>query len=267
MAIQEIKTYRQQTGNEILKIFLKPTKKFTEGNNYFYADARDIDLVNQYSWYLHEKGSNTYVIAGSTNYYSLGTIRFHRELAYKYLGYYPDYIDHENGVEFDNTDKNLSVVSELQNAHNRFVRGYAKLGNCRSFQVTIHLDNRILHPYNNVRTEVEACQLQYLAETDYLRGILKDDYYMYDFLKDRRNDLDIVDLERTGVVSEEEATYRHVIRYAKDNAWYYYRYNLEQYFRDNHIPVPDFDLDEQGFMIDKITRKKLCPLCFSRRIK
>lgn len=97
-------------------------------------------------------------------------------------------------------------------------------------------------------------------ETDYLRGILKDDYYMYDFLKDRRGDLDILDLERTGIISAEEATYRHVIRYAKDNAWYYYRYNLEQYFKDNHIPVPDFDLDEQGFMIDKITRKKLCPL-------
>ena len=33
-------------------------------------------------------------------------------------------------------------------------------------------------------------------------------------------DLDILDLERTGQISEEEAIYRHVLRYAADNAWY-----------------------------------------------
>ena len=81
---------------------------------------------------------------------------------------------------------------------------------------------------------------------------------MFNFLKYRRGSEDILDLERTGQISEEEAIYRHVLRYA-DNAWYYYRYGLEQYFRENHIPVPDFDLDSQGFMVDKITRKHLCP--------
>ena len=127
------------------------------------------------------------------------------------------------------------------------------------FQAYTKLNYKTLNPYSCVHSEVEACQLAHLVETDYLRNILKEDYYIYDFLKDRRNDLDILDLERTGVISEEEATYRHVIRYAKDNAWYYYRYNLEQYFKDNHIPVPDFSLDEQGFMRHPITNQLLCP--------
>lgn len=34
---------------------------------------------------------------------------------------------------------------------------------------------------------------------------------------------------------------------------------LEQYFKDNHIPVPDFSLDEQGFMRHPITNQLLCP--------
>ena len=115
-----------------------------------------------------------------------------------------------------------------------------------------------LRPYSSVATEIEACQLQYIVETDYLRGRLGSNYYMYDFLKDRRNDLDILDLERTGIISEEEATYKHVVRYASDNAWYYYRYNLEQYFKDNHLKVPNCKLDEQGYMIHPVTGKKLC---------
>ena len=156
-----------------------------------------------------------------------------------------------------NIDKNLNVVTNQQNSYNKPTRSYAILVNC--FKPKLIIDNNYFGFYNSIKFEYKACQLQYRLETEYLRGILKDDYYMYNFLKDRRNDLDILDLERTGIISEEEATYKHVIRYAKDNAWYYYRYNLEQYFKDNHIPVPDFDEDEQGFMIDKITRKKLCP--------
>lgn len=87
---------------------------------------------------------------------------------------------------------------------------------------------------------------------------------MYNFLEDRRNDLDILDLERTGVLSHEESIYKHVLRYAKDNAWYYYRYNLVKYFKDNHIPAPKFITDEQGFMRHPVTNKLLCPFYYRR---
>lgn len=84
--------------------------------------------------------------------------------------------------------------------------------------------------------------------------------YRYSFLKDRRNDLDILDMERTGKITEEEAVYRHVLRYAADNVWYYYRYSLADYFRCYHISVPKFSVDIDGFMVHSITGQRLCPL-------
>lgn len=87
---------------------------------------------------------------------------------------------------------------------------------------------------------------------------MQGDYYMYDFLKDRRHALDLLELERTGQITAEEATYRHVLRYA-GNAWYFYRYGLQEYFKDNNIPIPTYGLDEQGFMVDTITGNRLCP--------
>lgn len=78
------------------------------------------------------------------------------------------------------------------------------------------------------------------------------------FLEDRSNAIDILDLERTGQISHEESVYRHVKRYSQ-NAWYYYRYDLVDYFKEYNIPVPEFALDERGFMVDIDTGRKLCP--------
>lgn len=263
MAVSEIKQYRQKDGTDILKVFTKPTKKFPDGG-YFYVDAKDIDVIQSCSWSLMTDKKNTYVITGVNLGYNRQLLYLHQKLAYKYLGYYPDYIDHRNGIGIDNVDENLNVVTQRQNIYNSFSRGYSKDSTNRLFQVRIKTPVRLLYPYNSVHSEVDACQLAYLAETDYLKLILGSDYYMYDFFKDRRNDLDILDLERTGVVSAEEATYKHVIRYAKDNAWYYYRYNLEQYFKDNHISAPNFITDEGGFMRHPATNKLLCPFYYRR---
>ena len=262
MSVQKIEEYRQKDGTDILKVYCKPTSKFPKGSNCFYVDVEDKDIVDSYTWLLNKVAKNTYVSTRTRkgSVCNLRILKLHQGLAYKYLGYYPDYIDHINGVGLDNVDSNLNVVTQQQNCFNKQSRGYIINFPCNSFTARIVIMGRPIFLYSSVHLENEVCQLQYKLETDYLRSVFEDDYYMYDFLQDRRNDLDILDLERTGIISAEEATYRHVIRYAKDNAWYYYRYNLEQYFRDNHIPVPDFDLDEQGFMIDKITRKKLCPL-------
>ena len=240
--------------DDTLKVILKPTKLFPEGRNYFYCDSEDIDLVENHSWCLHQTGKSICVTAKDcwqNNY------RFHRELVYKYLGYCLEEIEHIDGLEFDNVDSNLNVVTQQQNLYNKPTRGYHLHGN--SFRPRIRYNQESLHLYGVVHTEVEACQLQYLAETDFLRELMQDQYYMYDFLKDRRGDLDILDLERTKQISPEEATYIHVKRYVESNCWYVYRYGLEDYCKEHHIVIPDFDLDEQGFMVDKITRKKLCP--------
>lgn len=256
LAIQEIKEYRQKDGTDILKVIMKPTQ-FISDWNYFYCDAKDIDLVEKYNWSVEYNG-RLFRVAYHTTDSPRRLLLFHRELACKYLNYYPDYIDHINLLEIDNVDNNLNIVTRQQNSYNRPTRGY-RLITVDYFIPCLIINGASVRPYDSFKFEFEACQLQNKLETEYLRGILKDDYYMYDFLKDRRNDLDILDLERTGIISEEEATYRHVVRYAKDNAWYYYRYNLEQYFKDNHIPVPDFTTDEQGFMRHPITNQLLCP--------
>lgn len=263
MAVSEIKQYRQKDGTDILKVFTKPTKKFPDGD-YFYVDAKDIDVIQSYNWLLDYSSKLICISCKINDYDYKSTLFFHQALAYKYLGYYPNCIDHVNGLELDNTDMNLNVVTNQQNNLNKPTRGYIIDCRCRAFQARIKLYGKVLLPYSYIHSEVEASQLAYLVETEYLRGILKDNYYMYNFLEDRRNDLDILDLERTGVLSHEESIYKHVLRYAKDNAWYYYRYNLAKYFKDNHIPAPKFITDEQGFMRHPVTNKLLCPFYYRR---
>lgn len=249
MAVQRIEKY-----GDTLKVILKPTAKFPEGKNYFYCDSESIDLVQSHSWFLSQHSKNIYILAHNWK----TTCRFHQNLAYKYLDYYPEYIDHLNRVEIDNIDSNLNEVTQQQNTYNKPTRGYRILYD-NGFQPCIRYNEEIFIPNGVVHTEFEACILQHKLETDFLKLKMQDDYYMYNFFLDRRNDLDILDLERTKKISSEEAVYRHVVRYAKDNAWYYYRYNLEQYFRDNHLQVPVFGVDSEGFMIHPITGQRLCP--------
>ena len=248
MSVLEIEQYRQLNGEDTLKVILKPTKNFPDGA-YFYCDAIDEELVKNYTWGLHKK-KEPYVVANIGRSYNQQYLRFHREKAFNILGNYPDYINHINMVEFDNVNANLDVVTVQQNSWCRPSKGYWFTG--RSFVPHIVINSRDVCA-KCVRTEVEACQSAYQLEVTHEK-------YRYDFLKDRRKDIDILDLERTGKISEEEAIYRHVLRYAADNAWYYFRYNLIRYFADNHIPVPRYSLDSQGYMTHSVTGQRLCPL-------
>ena len=243
MAVLEVEQYRQLNGEDILKVILKPTQRFPDG--YFYCDASDEKLVRNYTWRLQSQ-KEPYVVA---YYRDMGQLRFHREKAHNILDDYPDYINHINGIEFDNINMNLDKVSQQQNIWCAPSRGYVIAG--RSFEPRIKVNHQQIRA-KCTRTEVEAIQSAYQLEMQY-------EDYRYDFLKDRRKDIDILDLERTGKISEEEAIYRHVLRYA-DNAWYYYRYSLAEYFADNGIPIPSYALDSEGFMIHSITGQRLCPL-------
>ncbi len=246
MAVKGIEKYRQQNSEDVLKVILKPTQKFPEG--YFYCDACDEELVKNYTWCLHTQ-RYPYVIANLGSSYNQQTKQFHQEKAFNILDEYPNYINYINGVEFDNVNQNLDKVTNQQNSWARPSRGYLIAG--RSFQPHVAVNSRQIHA-KCTRTEVEAIQLAYQLELQY-------EDYRYDFLKDRRKDADILNLERTGRISEEKAVYHHVCRYA-DNAWFYYRYNLTEYFRDNHLKVPDYAIDEEGYMTHPITGQKLCPL-------
>lgn len=244
MAVLEVEQYRQLNGEDILKVILKPTQRFPDG--YFYCDASDEKLVRNYTWRLQSQ-KEPYVVA---YYRDMGQLRFHREKAHNILDDYPDYINHINGIEFDNINMNLDKVSQQQNIWCAPSRGYVIAG--RSFEPRIKVNHQQIRA-KCTRTEVEAIQSAYQLEMQY-------EDYRYDFLKDRRKDIDILDLERTGKISEDEAIYRHVLRYASDNTWYLYRYNLFDYFADNGIPIPSYALDSEGFMIHSITGQRLCPI-------
>lgn len=247
MAVLRIEKYRQKDGSDILKVILKPNKTFPDGA-YFYADAIDEELVRDYTWYLGSR--EPYVIASYWDYYMGAQMkRFHREKAYNILDKYPDCINHVNGIKFDNANINLDVVTVQQNLWARPSKGYKIAG--RSFEPRIAVNSRDIWA-KCVRTEVEAIQSVYQLEVD-------NENYMYDFLRDRRKDVDLLDMERTGKISEDEAIYHHVLRYA-ENAWYLYRYNLFEYFKDNNIPIPVYATDSNGFMVHSITGQKLCPL-------
>ena len=247
MAVENIKKYRQLSGLNVLKVILKPTQRFPEG--YFYCDASDEELVKNYTWRLKIQ-KEPYVVANFEGHDSCQLLQFHREKAYNILDYYPDYINHINGIEYDNVNINLDKVTNQENNWCKPSRGYNING--RSFQPFVTVNSR--HIYAKcTRTEVEAIQTTYQLEVTH-------EDYMYDFLKDRRKDIDLLELERTGQISEDEAIYRHVIRHAVDNAWYLYRYNLFEYFRDNHLNVPDYAIDGEGYMTHPVTGHRLCPL-------
>lgn len=245
MSVLRIEEY-----GDVLKIVLKPTKKFPEG--YFYTDDNEItrELIESYSWFLHHCGRKN--INVSTSSFNGLSLKFHREYAYRVLGYYPDYIDHIDGLEINNLDRNLNIVNNIQNVRNKPSRGYDY---CK-------IDGRfIIHNNINVKkinrgsyhNEFDAIHIVYLSR-------LKDySDYNYNFLLDRRDDSDIVDLELTGQITQEQATEMHVRKYVENNPWYVYRYGLEDYCKEHDILVPDFDIDSQGFMINPVTRQRLCP--------
>ena len=256
MAVQKIEEYRQKNGIDILKVILKPTKAFPNGG-YFYTDAGAITLVQERAWHLDRKGNGVRVEAqkGYTK------CKFHQELCHFYRKEYADCLDHINMVEIDNAERNLNIVTNQQNLFNRFTRGYAVNKQTNSklrFRPRIQLNGQNCSSIRAVEKEDEACILQNEIETTWLKKEMGDNYYMFDFLKYRRASEDILDLERTGQISEEEAMYRHVLKYA-ENKWYYLRFGLQDYFKQYHIPVPKCEFDENDFMVHPITGQKLCP--------
>ncbi len=151
MAVECIKEYRQQNGEDILKVILKPTQRFPKG--YFYADASDEKLVRNYTWCLHTQ-KQPYIVAAFGNNHSRQTLRFHREKAHNILDYYPDYINHINGIEFDNINMNLDKVTNQENNWCKPSKGYWIAG--KSFEPSIQVNSQQIWA-KCVPTEVEAC--------------------------------------------------------------------------------------------------------------
>lgn len=232
----------------VSKIILKPTKQYPEEHNFFYCDTKDLDIVESGLWQL----SGNRVKCVESSCYGIVRIFFHQALAFKYLNYHPDCIDHINGCSIDNTDENLNVVNQMQNVRNKKTQGYYYFEARHAFRPQIRIMGKAILPMC-VKTEDVACIIQYELEKQYYFD------YNYDFLLDRRNELDLVGLQYSGQITKEEAVFRHVMRYAQDNAWYVYRYNLFNYFKEYNVKIPTYVLDDRGFMRHPVTYKALNP--------
>ena len=251
MAVQRVESYTTQSGDKVLKIILKPTKNFPEGKNFFFTDDNEItrELIESYTWCLHQCGKNIYVVAVT---YGQVILRFHQEYAKQVLGYYSDYLDHINGLSSDNRDINLNIVNNQQNIRNRPTVGYNFDSRYNYFQPSYKLNN-IKYYRGSHKTEPEA-----LLATSHIREEVYSDYN-YNFLEDRRNFEHLVDKEVKSIITHKEANYIRAKQLIESNPWYVYRYNLFGYCKENNIKIPEFKLDSQGFMIHPVTRERLCP--------
>ena len=248
MAVQNTEVY-----GDVLKVILKPTKNFPEG--YFYTDNNEVarQLVESHTWYLLKQNKNIYVVAHTgTSNIGQNVLQFHQEYAKKILSYYPNYLDHINGIEYDNRNDNLNEVTQQQNMRNRPSIGYQINAGSTCFAPYYVLKGKILIK-DSYKTEPEALLVTYnLREQEY-----KD--YNYNFLEDRRGFNILLSQELEGIITHEEATYQRVKTLVKHNPWYVYRYNLFDYCKQNNIIIPKFELDSQGFMINPVTKQRFCP--------
>lgn len=232
----------------IAKVILKPTEKFPEGKNYFYVDADDLPLVMQ---------TDNCELTGNWDKCAYPGSQLYRKIVRKHIGQKPEYVDHANGVGIDNTSRNLNSVTACENSRNRVYRGYWISGDNFAFEGLVRYYSKF-----GAYTRSRVITYPYEHEAAFHRKEFEDDYYSsynYNFFLDRRGELDIVELEYSGQISREEATFMHVMRKAKDNAWYVWRYHLFEYFKKYDVPIPGYKLNEKNRMVDVETGAILCP--------
>ena len=71
MAVERIEQYRQKNDEDILKVWIKPSKAFPKGG-YFYADFWAIELVQRYSWHLSKDKATQVLPSDKTKHVPTG---------------------------------------------------------------------------------------------------------------------------------------------------------------------------------------------------
>lgn len=214
-----------------LKVFLKPTSACPEGSNFFYCD-KDMKsaILNgslSFSTYLD-----------SPRYPMLNGVGLHRYVK-DTLGIKDAVVDHISGVTWDDCSCNLRVTDISGNAKNKRSIGVMYDGLFKPTGVA-----RELLGDTGFKNEQKAL----IAISHAEKALRLSGYFTgYNFLTDRRDDADLVDLVRTDKLSKEEELITYIKRYS-NNAWYYYRYiaDLEGY--KDLFDLNSVCLDEYGFL-------------------
>lgn len=246
-SIRGFKEFTQKNGEQVSKVYLAPTYGYGLGRNYFYISPDKFKEIEHEQIRLRKK-----------NFMPIVTKVEPYEQVFKEL-------DFKNKVSIDLTNQNLEDNSNVFNRNNRFDMGYEVKHGVYIPTVFVMKDSGVYRRYSPIKAcfkEDECCIAQSRLEREFKDPYeyLNTVYKFFDFKEYMVDDFEILDLERTGQISHEEAIYRHILN-IKDNAWYYLRFGLEDYYKENKIPVPEYDIDVKGRMIGK-DGKKLCPFTY-----
>lgn len=217
-----------------LKVFLRPTEAYPEGQNFFYCDTDFEDYIkNAKSFnFVSSKDGFRYPVVNGTSLHRTVMNTNNKQGAV---------VDHISGVTWDDCRCNLRETTLRGNAINKRVLGV-------SYQNGYFLVNESVNGFlSRVRYENEQQALMARSFSEKaLRFIY--DRPIYNFLFDRRDDADLVDLVRTDRLSVDAELIEYLKRYSS-NAWYYYRYiaDLEPYAYLFNLNVT---LNESGFLCD-----------------
>lgn len=240
-----IEKFTQKDGLEVLKVWLAPTPQFPNGA-FFYCEARDEDLVRSHlNWGIF-KLKRPYVEAGASRASAVSTYRFHIEVARKYCNELPEAIDHYNGVEFDCVNRpNLFSVSAEQNSRNKRSKGY-------SITTSGSFYPQLIYHGRNIRSNPTRTEVQVLIDRSQLEKRYYSDY-SYNFLEDRRTDMDLIMYEREGQWTKEQVIREYLTRH--NNPWFFFRYDLREVYQQYGLPFPqegkDYWIASDGFMVNK----------------
>lgn len=209
-----------------------------------YVSEQDLDVIAEHLWSKGRDGKITCsgVFLENPRYrMDLGVV-----IARKYFGDDISYVSHLNGLYQDNTLENLEIVSREQMLQMRPHQGYFIDINhyMTRYLPQVKLDDGSIVKGGVYDYEHEACLRQFELEVEFFGK------KRFNFIDDRRFDMDLVDAVYQGNLTKEEAEKEHLRRWVSVNPWFAYRYNLFPKLKRYGIQVPSFRIDAMGAMVD-----------------
>jgi hypothetical protein len=243
MHVDKIIEYKSKEGKYTAKVILQPTADYPHGS-YFYIDAEDIDILvaNNGNYHLQARVGMPLVLHSSS-------VPLVEQISNKHLGSGNYIFRYENYCKFDLVDKNLDLEKTGEVVQRGTTEGFGYSKRLRAFIVETTEDGirrqKVASPENN------ACKLRYSLEN-------KNYTIPYNFMKDRSRCIDLLHLERAGVISDDETNFL-LLKRIQDNPWYVYRYGLSEEFKKYGLKIPKFSLDSEKYMTHPITGQRFNP--------
>lgn len=107
MSVLRVEEYTMENSEKVLKIILKPTKKFPKSTAFLVDDNKIVRaLLTKYTWTCCQRDYYIFLEAKPSAHCRL---KFHREYVKELLGYYLEYITHQDNDYFNICKNNLII--------------------------------------------------------------------------------------------------------------------------------------------------------------